>query len=41
MNYVWAAWLSCGVLLLLYSLRTVRRERTLRRLLGKKGPQWP
>lgn len=36
MNYVWAAWASCGVVLALYAFRTVRRERTLRRLLGKK-----
>ena len=27
MNYVVAAWLSCGAILLLYALRTVRRER--------------
>lgn len=41
MSYVWAAWLSCGGLLALYTLRTLLRERTLRRLLAKKGSQWP
>lgn len=35
MNYVIAAWLSCGALLVLYALRTLRRERVLQRLMGK------
>lgn len=46
MNYVIAAWLSCGALLVLYSLRTLRRERALQRLMGNKprgvrGPAEP
>ncbi|MDA8303463.1 MAG: hypothetical protein M0005_18430 [Actinomycetota bacterium] len=36
MNYVIAAWLSCGALLALYSLRTLRRERALQRLMGNE-----
>ena len=36
MNYVIAAWLSCGALLVLYSLRTLRRARALQRLMGNK-----
>jgi hypothetical protein len=40
MNYVIAAWLSCGAILLAYSLRTLYRERSLRRSLAPKvaGP---
>ncbi|HUB72090.1 MAG TPA: hypothetical protein VL984_16835 [Acidimicrobiales bacterium] len=34
MNYVIAAWVSCGVLLSLYTARILRRERSLRRLLS-------
>ena len=37
MNYVVAAWLSCGAILLIYALRTVRRERLLRRSLAPTG----
>ncbi|HTV11722.1 MAG TPA: hypothetical protein VME20_07650 [Acidimicrobiales bacterium] len=38
MNYVIAAWMSCGALLVIYAVRTVRRERSLRKLLGKDAP---
>jgi hypothetical protein len=34
MNYVIAAWLSCGAILLAYALRTLHRERSLRRSLA-------
>ena len=37
MNYVVAAWLSCGAILLVYALRTLRRERLLRRSLAPTG----
>ena len=37
MNYVVAAWLSCGAILLIYALRIVRRERLLRRSLAPTG----
>ncbi len=41
MNYVAAAWLSCGAILVAYSARTLRRERALRRcLVPKDGPRW-
>jgi hypothetical protein len=33
-GYVLAAWISCGSLLSLYVLRTLRRERLLRRSLS-------
>jgi len=39
-NYVVAAWVSCGVLLAAYALRTVRRERTLRRALSAEDRRW-
>jgi hypothetical protein len=35
MNYVIAAWAGCGAILLAYAARTVRRERALRRLVGR------
>jgi len=38
MNYVLAAWLSCGALLGAYAVRMLRRERALRRL--KEGSPW-
>jgi hypothetical protein len=38
MNYVIAAWLSCGAILLAYALRMVHRERSLRRSLSPKIP---
>jgi hypothetical protein len=42
MNYVIAAWTSCGALLVLYTARTLRRERTLRRSLApKENAKWP
>jgi hypothetical protein len=34
MNYVIAAWVSCGAILLAYAVRTLHRERTLRRSLA-------
>jgi hypothetical protein len=41
MNYVVAAWLSCGAILVAYAARTLRRERSLRRSLAPKdGPRW-
>ena len=41
MNYVIAAWLSCGAILGAYVLRTLHRERALRRSLLPKGrPKW-
>jgi hypothetical protein len=47
MNYVIAAWLSCGAILIAYAFRTVHRERALRRsllpkepLLPKEKPRW-
>lgn len=40
MNYVVAAWTSCGALLILYVLRTLWRERVLRRSLGKDPAKW-
>jgi hypothetical protein len=39
-GYVLAAWLSCGSLLGLYSLRTLRRERLLRRSLSPEDRKW-
>jgi hypothetical protein len=39
-GYVLAAWLSCGGLLTLYALRTLRRERALRRSLSPEEPKW-
>jgi len=40
-NYVIAAWAGCGAILLAYSARTVRRERALRRSLGRtRGDRW-
>jgi hypothetical protein len=33
MNYVIAAWLSCGAILAAYAFRTLHRERALRRSL--------
>jgi hypothetical protein len=36
-NYVIAAWLSCAALLVFYSVRTVHRERVLRRSLSPKA----
>jgi hypothetical protein len=40
-NYVIAAWLSCGAILAAYSARTLRRERALRRsLVPKDGAKW-
>jgi hypothetical protein len=41
MNYVIAAWLSCGAILLVYALRTVHRERSLRRSLPSQAPKRP
>jgi hypothetical protein len=41
MNYVIAAWLSCGAILAAYALRTVQRERALRRSLSpRERPRW-
>jgi len=40
MSYVVAAWSSCAALLIAYALRTLRRERALRRSLSKGGEQW-
>jgi hypothetical protein len=37
MNYVVAAWLSCAAILVVYALRTVHRERSLRRSLAPKA----
>ena len=37
MNYVVAAWICSAVILLAYTLRTVRRERSLRRSLAAGG----
>jgi hypothetical protein len=37
MNYVIAAWICCAVILLAYTLRTARRERSLRRSLAAGG----
>jgi hypothetical protein len=37
MNYVIAAWLACAAILVVYSLRTVHRERSLRRSLAPKA----
>ncbi len=34
MNYDDAAWIGCAVILLAYTVRMVRRERTLRRSLA-------
>ena len=31
MNYVVAAWVSCGAILVAYAARTLRRERSLKR----------
>ena len=40
MNYVIAAWLSCGAILLAYAARTLHRERSLRRSLAPRpAPQ--
>jgi hypothetical protein len=36
MNYVIAAWLSCGAILLAYAARTLHRERSLRRSLAPR-----
>jgi hypothetical protein len=36
MNYVVAAWLSCGAILLAYAARTLHRERSLRRSLAPR-----
>ncbi len=36
MNYVIAAWLSCGAILLAYAARTLYRERSLRRSLAPR-----
>jgi hypothetical protein len=41
MNYVVAAWVSCGAILVAYAARTLRRERALRRSLAPKDvPTW-
>jgi|GEM_PF-2636614 len=40
MSYVAAAWASCGALLFAYTLRTLRRERALRRSATKEADQW-
>jgi hypothetical protein len=41
MNYVVAAWVSCGAILVAYAARTLRRERALRRsLVPKDGATW-
>jgi hypothetical protein len=37
MNYVIAVWICCAVILVTYTLRTVRRERSLRRSLASGG----
>jgi len=37
MNYVLAAWFSSGALLAFYTLRTLHRERSLRRLLARES----
>jgi hypothetical protein len=39
-GYVLAAWLSCGSLLALYTLRTLLRERSLRRALTQERTKW-
>jgi hypothetical protein len=36
MNYVVAAWVSCGAILVAYAARTLRRERSLKRSLASK-----
>jgi hypothetical protein len=36
-NYVIAAWLACAAILVVYALRTVHRERSLRRSLTPKA----
>jgi len=36
MNYVVAAWVSCGARLVAYAARTLRRERSLKRSLAPK-----
>lgn len=42
MNYVIAAWVSCGALLAGYAWRTLRRERLLRRSLSAREERnWP
>ena len=40
MNYVIAAWLCCAAVLALYALRTLRRQRLLRRSLSGEDPKW-
>jgi len=40
MSYVIAAWCSCGALLAAYALRTLRRERSLRRSVSKGVGEW-
>lgn len=41
MNYVIAAWVSCGALLAVYSARTLWRERALRRsLAAEEQARW-
>jgi hypothetical protein len=40
-NYVIAAWLACAFILALYAVRTVHRERTLRRSLAPKAAAVP
>lgn len=41
MNYVIAAWLSCAAILVVYAVRTVHRERSLRRSLAPRGLHGP
>jgi hypothetical protein len=36
MNYVVAAWVACGAVLVAYAARTLRRERSLKRSLAPK-----
>ena len=41
MNYVIGAWAGCGAILAAYALRTLRRERALRRTLeGTRSSKW-
>ncbi len=41
MNYVISAWTFCGLILAAYAVRTSRRERALKRSLGRtRGDRW-
>jgi hypothetical protein len=40
MSYVVAAWSSCGALIFAYAVRTLYRERTLRRSLSRGPDEW-